>query len=336
MEQPNWKQRVEQLPVLGSLLSGLRGVFTLRVWRAEMRRDIALLHDRADAASIGQARLQERVDELGRNLGGLDERFVGLVERVQALEQGFERLSERQSQLDDVAMCFRAEVNRCASDLAHARRDIRRLGAEIRFAQEGPAPQDGRTGETPAGPGACGSSGSAVPAALAAGDAADTDALLAPFDHVLASLWSDPQAPIIHLHALPVSRWIDALREAGGNAAAVTALAGADLADAPDPAVLFDAAQAALRPDGVMVVRYANPENLVVAAHCLQADPPLRAVPPARAEILARRAGFVRTGVLRFDADDEAHRLPGEGLAVERLNQLLSGPRSYGVVGWKA
>lgn len=99
---------------------------------------------------------------------------------------------------------------------------------------------------------------------------------------------------------------------------------------------LLTAAQRALIPGGLLILETPNPENLRVAACLFYADPThQRPLLPDLLTFATEFAGFVKIRVCRLHPDLPEHRLSGEGEVVERLNELLHGPRDYAVIGYK-
>ena len=331
MVQPNWKQKLDTLPVVGNLIAGLRGVFSLRIWREAMRSDIQALRERDGGIESALAQLAGRLDALQAGHEALQSRHESLQRELRRdIDDGMRSLQGAVGrQADRVAHVERA-LHAHASDVSHGLRELRRCAAELRFAQA----EGGQAEPEPHAPLA---SANAAASGQAPAGEEDEPALRAPFSQILLPFHGEPDAAIVSLHASAPPAWrarLDAV--APGSVAAVLALAGAHTLDAAATQAWLDAAWRALRPDGVLIVQYPNPENLVVASEMLQAEPPCHPLAPARAERLLRATGFGRTTIMRLLPEDEQARLPGEGLAVERLNRLLCAPRAFAAVGWKA
>jgi 2-polyprenyl-3-methyl-5-hydroxy-6-metoxy-1,4-benzoquinol methylase len=99
---------------------------------------------------------------------------------------------------------------------------------------------------------------------------------------------------------------------------------------------LFDAAQQALCPGGVIIFETPNPENLKVGACNFYFDPThLHPIVPQVAEFIARQRGFSEAEILRLHPYPDDHLLHG-GSAVEAvINKELFGPQDYAVIGKK-
>lgn len=335
MQPPSWKQRIERIPILGNVVSGLAGVYTLRVWRSNLREHLAQLTQRADEASI---RLQEhaaRLAELEARTARLEDAASALRAGVSRLEENSTRLEQqgahlegRSARLADSVGVFELSLNRMASDLALTRRDMSRLNRHVAVAEAteaaSPSPNTDETVDQALHGG--------LPFEVQALNEGRLTELMSPIQHVLAPIRAKAGADTLHLHALPKALWIPALRGAKQQYGLITALQAADEAGAPPAHELFQAAQEALDAQGVFVASFANPENLIVANERKLADPPGLLLPPAHALQIARQAGFVQSDIVRYDEADESNRLPGTGSAVEQLNQLVCGPRRYALL----
>lgn len=99
---------------------------------------------------------------------------------------------------------------------------------------------------------------------------------------------------------------------------------------------LFDAANHALCPGGVIIFETPNPENLKVGACNFYFDPThLHPIVPQVAEFMARQRGFSHAEILRLHPYPDDHLLQG-GTEVEALlNKELFGAQDYAVIGRK-
>src|SRR5690606_23231732 len=122
-------RRPERIPVLGSRISGLAGVYTLRVWRNDMREQQARLAQRADEASIWQ-------QEYAVRLHDLEARALQLTDEAQVLRTSLSRMEERTARLADSIGVFELKLNRVIDDVAVAWRDLSRMGRYIAAGDE--------------------------------------------------------------------------------------------------------------------------------------------------------------------------------------------------------
>lgn len=98
--------------------------------------------------------------------------------------------------------------------------------------------------------------------------------------------------PVAHLAGLPA-----------GSLGAVTAVALADVRPLAELVAVVDAAGAALRPGGVLVLGFADPGG-AATGDVLWADPRRRPLHPALLELLAFERGFAEAEVVPLDAGD--------------------------------
>jgi len=88
-----------------------------------------------------------------------------------------------------------------------------------------------------------------------------------------------------------------------------------------------------LKPGGLLILETPNPKNLMVASQGFYLDPThLKPLPPEMLRFFVEAAGFSNCQVLElqpgpFPQDYESLKIPGH------LNQLLYGPRDYGLIG---
>lgn len=101
---------------------------------------------------------------------------------------------------------------------------------------------------------------------------------------------------------------------------------------------LVDAAFAALRPDGVLVIETPNPQNLVVGAYSFHLDPThVRPIPPPLLDFTVEQAGFRDREVRQLhpmDAERAALAAAPDALrdALVPIADLLFGPQDYAVI----
>lgn len=326
MQQPNWKERIERIPVLGNLVAGFKGVYTLRTWRAAIRNDVAgLSHDHARLAE--QLALLERKwsDDTQQLERRLDERFRAMDEAAKLLQSDVGAVRGQNTRIADALGVFQIELNRLHSTLANARRELNELAWSVIQLNPGKPVNSAHRRE--------GQDSDLKPDCVLrciAADPQDIAQRVAPFRHALGDRLEQPS--VLHLHVYAADMWLPLLRQEAGRYNLITALDGASATGAPKYDTLLRAVQSALQADGCFVACFANPENLVVASELLQSEAPVQALAPSRACSLALDLGFSHADVVRFDADDETLRLPGEGAAVERINHLLFGPRRFALI----
>lgn len=310
----NWKQRLGQVPVLGQLMRALRGVYSLPVWREDLRRDIAGLNERASGLAQQQQAQLERLAEVQQTVTAQSGHLAAQLAR-------FDQSRMRQ---DDAVAGFAQRLHALEADLQHALRGVRQLqlhavtglGTPLESAPAGPAPAVVK------------------PESLASMTTDEAEGL-APFAHLLQPLQAAADAQALRLHKSPPATWLTALgAQAGAGLAVIVALSGLEDDGAPPIARLLEAAQAALAPGGVCIWQMPNPENLSVVAELLLAGGEPRILAPGRAERQARQAGFGNVAVLRFGADEPAAGDAASGNA--QWQRLLHGPRQYALVAHRA
>lgn len=319
MDSSNWKQRLGRIPVLGQLARALRGVYSLPVWRDQLRQDIAQAH--AHCAALAQA------DEAAmRRIDAVTQRLEESARRIDTLERAVQERLERHEQARmrqaDVAAGLERRLHAMEADLLHALRSVRQLQLHAITGAGAPAADAILPRSEPL----------AAPVRLEDG-AIHASPHFAPYAHILEPLTAREGTQALHLHDSAPAAWLDSLAaRADAGLALITALGGAEDADAAPIESLFDAALGALAPGGVLILQLPNPENLAVAAELLLAEPPARAWTPARAERLARLAGYAEVAVLRFGADAPADCAELPARDGETLSHLLHGPRQYAIV----
>lgn len=302
MQQPNWKERLERLPVLGNLLTGLKGIYTLRTWRAQMRDDIA------------------RLEQLVRSLEQLMQAQDEILARAQA------DMREHGARLGDGFALLEWRFNRLHSELKHAQRGLSQLAWDLGRQ----AVPDHALAVEPVSPAAGDAAVLPQPRTM---DASELAQQMAPFRRALEPL--PPEEDVLHLHAYPVDAWLTVLQRERGRYRLITALENTDDERMPLVGTLARHAVVALQPQGCFVLSAPNPENLVVASALMQHEERIPVVLPQRARSAVLAAGFDEVEVVRFDADDIAP-LPGDGRAIERLNEMLCWPRRYALIARKA
>lgn len=100
---------------------------------------------------------------------------------------------------------------------------------------------------------------------------------------------------------------------------------------------LFDAALAALAPNGIVIFETPNPENVLVGSCYFYSDPthlhPL--VPNVLAFMLEQR-GFAKTQIHTLHPVKADQHFSGEGEVITKLNHLFYGPQDYAAIAWKS
>jgi SAM-dependent methyltransferase len=99
---------------------------------------------------------------------------------------------------------------------------------------------------------------------------------------------------------------------------------------------LFNAAQRALRPGGVIVLETPNPENLQVASYSFWLDPThMRPLPPPLLDHFARYFGFIDIHIVRSHPWPAEQHFPEDMQANRYLNKLLFCEQDYALVARK-
>lgn len=130
---------------------------------------------------------------------------------------------------------------------------------------------------------------------------------------------------IAHMRALPA-----------GSLAAVTGFHIVEHLPFNALVALFDAAQAALAPDGFVLFETPNPENLVVGACTFNLDPTHnRPLPPDFLRFIAEARGFVDARVIRKDEDCDLSR-PESGFKPAEINDWFRAPADYALYARKS
>lgn len=330
MDTSNWKQRLGNIPVLGQLARALRGVYSLPIWRAQLRADIAQAQARhaelAESTAQALAQVNEpamrRIDAVIQRLDEMAQRLHEPAERVDAVQQAvherlahYEQLRVRQA---EAAADMEQRLHAMEADLLQALRGVRQLQLSRLTQAEVTAAEIVRPPAAPA------------PVALAE-VSLHAAPLFAPYTHILTPLAAQTGALALHLHTRPPAAWLDDLAaHAGAGLSMISALAGAEDAGGAPLESLLEAALAALAPGGVLLLQLPNPENLMVAAELMTAEPPARSLLPARAERLVRQAGYAEVAIQRLDAEVPTAAEYAE--AGEVLSRLLHGSRQYAIV----
>ncbi|GAA5235915.1 hypothetical protein FOZ76_26235 [Verticiella sediminum] len=344
MARSDWKGRIGRLPVLGNVFTGLRGVWSLSAWRAQLRQQIDALSERSQTLEMRLAQAQAGTERAEMASQALEARLVQLEQAVALLEPGLQReraadaarLEERLARVADLqaryAQTLYAHERRLRATSAELRQGLtqmRRVAARQAFAQADlPAPVP-----APALAPACRLAAQALDAFLGP----EAEPQLAPFQHLLAAQAGVGEPRGVLLPAGFASDWAQGLGAfTAGSLAAVVAPAGAGALQRAELDALLDAAAQALRPDGLLVLAYANPENAVVAGRLVVEAAGAPIWTPPLMERCVRDAGYGEVSVLRYaaDADDG---LPAEaGAGFERLERWLFGPRRFAVHGRRA
>src|SRR5690606_25760179 len=98
----------------------------------------------------------------------------------------------------------------------------------------------------------------------------DDAASMAPYRRFLDRLPVDDAKQVLYLHRHPPAQWPGLLSAPSMGYPMIMALAGNDAWDGAGFQGLLDAAIAALRSDGVLIMQFDNPENLLVADRLLR------------------------------------------------------------------
>lgn len=321
MSESNWRHTLGRVPVLGNLVTGLRGVYSLRAWRAALRQDIAdLRRDLQTLTDRTQAWREDLQSQEARLLKTLDERDAQARERhAQAREVD---RAERLAWMHETGTRLNAALERGERRLeagvaqeAQIRAALSQLQSMLRESQRSPGRAGAATVALPP----------SVPAASALAALAD-DQDAASWREWLTPL--DPDAQVLLLPDEAPDGWTQGLRAvASGSLGGIAVPAGVRHLDAAAMRAVALAAAAALAPGASLVIRLDNPENAVVAAALCQAGPGVVAwTPEALAQVL-RDAGFADVALWRLDAAEPP--IAGEGEATAALNRLLAGPRRF-------
>lgn len=316
MSGSEWKERIGRLPVLGNLLVGARGLWSLRAWRAQLRAEVAALAGRTGAVERRVDSLEARQDQF--------EQAVATLRVADGAQARLDAIARRQER-DALRLHEQARrVETLASTVRQSVAQVRQIAVHQRFAQGASAPAEG---PPPA-------------AAVAVIDLAaliDEQGLRLPAEAcALLAAQATPEARAARLPDVDPEGWAAGLRaQAPASLAAVIAERGAGALGRARFDELLDAAAAALRPHGVLVLDFANPEQADVAAQLVAQAAGGTVWTAALVERHLRATGYVEVRVVRH-GQDEAARLPGEGEAIARLNRWLCGPRRYAVCAQRA
>lgn len=117
----------------------------------------------------------------------------------------------------------------------------------------------------------------------------------------------------------------DLAARAAGSLGAVTAFALADVRPLAELVAVVDAAGAALRPGGVLVLAIADPADAPTGV--LWADPRRRPVHPATLELLALERGFAEAEIVRLGGDSGTDGGSADG-ALALVARTAGGPAS--------
>jgi O-antigen chain-terminating methyltransferase len=102
-----------------------------------------------------------------------------------------------------------------------------------------------------------------------------------------------------------------------------------------DLVALFDAAYAALAPDGFVLFETPNPENLVVGACTFHYDPTHnKPLPPDFLRFIAETRGFSDVRIIRRDEDCRLDQ-PESGFAADEINDWFRQPADYAIYARK-
>ncbi|MBS9721303.1 class I SAM-dependent methyltransferase [Tianweitania sp. BSSL-BM11] len=120
-----------------------------------------------------------------------------------------------------------------------------------------------------------------------------------------------------------------------GSLAAVTGFHIVEHLAFQDLVALFDAAYAALAPEGFVLFETPNPENLVVGACTFHYDPTHnKPLPPDFLRFIAETRGFSDVRIIRRDEDCQLDQ-PESGFAPVELNDWFRQPADYAVYARK-
>lgn len=337
-----WKQKLANLPVLGKLVVGLRGVYSLGTWRAELRQQQSELNARLDAQ-------EARLNGLGQELAELRSDYLSTKERVQRLSAETETLqqqaaeaqareesarsansanSARSARLASTMSWLVQRTDRLEDDLARARSTLGETRVRDALAAQPALPALGQ-----------------ADASTASGDDARPDApvfalepqslasllagspMLERWQHLFTALPDPAQAQALCLDHVPVTAWLAALRGLSSQEVALVVATHGGPASTVALPELLRAANAALAPGGLLVLVLPNAGNLLVAARLLQEDRPV-GITPGRAAELARDAGLVDVRTLLSDGS-ELPAAKSQDAEQHSLSQLLETPARF-------
>ncbi len=325
-----WRERLARVPVLGNLVAGARGMYSLRVWRGQLRRDIVALRDDRDA-------LRADVAALRRDLQALEPQRLDQRREIDAhVEHAVTELARRLESVRLADLAARDDWTRGleASLEARTRQAERRIATADAQARE----FAGLTARLRAGlRGLHRAQADAAPAcALRVGSLAQALAELAADTH--AAVWQQalamaadgvPGVAVVVLPAGASSGWAAALRDLPEQSLdAILAPDGAQALGEAAMRELAATAAVALKPAGCLAVRLDNPENAAVALALCAASPGVIAWTPQALTATWSSSGVEPPAIWRLDADD-APALAGEGPGLDALNRLLGGSRRF-------
>jgi len=317
MGESNWRHRLGRVPVLGNLAAGLRGVYSLRAWRASLRQDIADLRRDLQTASARLDHLDRLRDELQARQDRAFEAQADRLSQARAAEQ-----AERDAWRRDIEAWLGEEAERGERRLAagtwqaaQVQSALDQVRAVVRDSRRASSPADTRGGDWPTAV-----SGAVAVAALAEDvDAAswrEWQTLLPDDARVLVLPPETPTAWAAGLQALPT-----------GSLSALAAPSGAAALDAAGMRAFARAAVAVLAPGGQLAIRLDNPENAAVAAALCNAGPGVFAWTPDALTSALCEAGLAPVALWRLDPAMPVFE--GEGEAAAAVNRLLAGPRRF-------
>lgn len=342
-----WKQKLASLPVLGNLVVGLRGVYSLGTWRAELRQQQSEHHARLDAQEAMLQGVRQELAGLRQDCADLRSRIVALAEDLTGLQQEASRAQAWQAQ----TLEERARVARLTNTMAWLTQRLDRLDIDVARTRSvvGQAVLREALNVTEARAAVANETGASAPTGVHASELSEAttraDALvgLKPelqslsevleksetwqhWQHIFAGLPESAQDRALNLEAVPLAAWTSVL---GSGATTDLALIVGRTSEGPDAASLkelLQAAQAALAPGGMVGLELPNGANLLAVARALECGRSL-GLTPARAAEVAAECGLIDVRTLAFDGTplpgSEVDSMPAD------VAQLLAQPARY-------
>lgn len=368
------KQRLRQLPVIGSLLSF--GFSLLRLPQIIRSLNSRLTRLAADQTHPGSLRYQQQLNQLTsvarRTAFDLEEQIKLRDDQVYNLAIQAKMLSEHNQQLEQ-------RINEQDQQLTEQRQQQQQQIAQLKLRLNAqPTPAAGTqpcTKSTPA-------SGSDTPAIEDAfylafenhfrGDAATIQARLSYYLPLLASLPLVKQLPVADI-GCGRGEWLDLLKEQGYSPIGIdmnshnvavcqqkghkaTQLDGLEwLTQQPANSLsaltsfhviehltfeqynqLLCEAMRVLAPGGLLILETPNPENLISGITHFYTDPThLKPVPPTLSEFMLDYRGFTDIQIHRLHPIPDEFALIEHGDVEKHANKLFYGPQDYAVTGQK-
>lgn len=339
MSLSSWKQKLANLPVLGNLVVGLRGVYSLGTWRAELRQQQSELAARLDAQESRLHGLSQELAELRRDCLSTKESVQRLSTETETLlkhagEAQAREERARSARLANTMAWLVQRMDRLDGDLARTRSAFGEQVVHQALTASATAPAS-----DPADAGTFSDKVAASDAPVLAlvsqplaSVLADSPALER-WQHLLTGLPDPAQAQTLCLDQVPVTAWVPALQGWANQEVALIVATHETLTCAAALPDLLRAANASLAPGGMLLLVLPNAGNLLVAARLLQQDRPV-GLTPGRAAELARNVGLVDVRTLLSDGSELA--IPqGQDAELQNLDQLLTSPARFCLVARK-